>query len=386
MLRNIISEREKDLPVSTIGNLLKIAEEDKSCISLGAGELDFSSSPGVIRATKKGLDKGETHYSPPQGRADFREALVKKLKQKNKIKTSPENIIVTTGSTEGIFLSLLCTVDPGEGVLIPDPGFLSYKPAVEVLNGMPLSVRLEESSRFRYSVEVMEKAIIPEKTRVMILNTPSNPTGTVMSKRELEEIADFAVEHNLLILSDEAYEDFVYGEKHISIGSLNGMGDRVVTLHSFSKTSAMPGFRLGYACGPEELVKAMAKVHVFTTICAPTISQIAGMQALKESSGKMVKEYDKRRRYIYKRVIGMEGFSCLEPKGAFYLFPNIKHFRMKSLKFAEMLLKKAKVAVVTGTEFGGGGEGYIRMSYATELGKIKSALDRVEKVLRRVKH
>jgi len=382
VLRDLISEREKELPVSTIGKLITIAEEDKSIISLGAGELDCSSSKGTVAAAKRALDRGETHYSPPQGRKDLREALVKKLGKENRIRVSPEGVVVTAGATEGILLGLMCCVDPGEGVLIPDPGFLAFRPAVEVLNGMPISIPLEEENGFSYDVDVMERVIIPEKTKAMIINSPSNPTGTVLKRKELEEIADFANEYGLLIISDEAYEKFVYGERHVSIGGLNGMEDRVLSLFSFSKSSAMPGFRVGYAAGPEKLIQAMTKLHIFTSICAPTVSQVAALEALKDRKGieGIVREYDRRRKFLVKRVGEIPGFSCMEPKGAFYVFPSIKEFGISSMKFSELILKKASVAVVPGTEFGRMGEGFVRISYATELGKIKTAMGRIERV------
>jgi aminotransferase len=389
MLRDIISEREEQLPLLTIGRLLKIAAEDKSIISLGPGEPDFDSPPHIRRAAKKCMDMKCTHYSPTGGRADLKEAIIKKLSKENNISLGPENIIVTTGSTEAILLALACTIDPGEGVLIPDPGFLSYKPTVEVLNGMPLSVPLLEKDGFEVNVEEMEQAIVPEKTRVLIMNTPSNPTGTVFSKKVLEGIAGFAVEHDLLIISDEAYEKFVYDDaRHVSIGSLNGMGGRVLTLHSFSKTYAMPGFRLGYAAGPEKVVGAMTRLHIITTLCAPTMSQVTGIEALKGDQRpveRMRREYDRRRRMVVRRVNEIPGFLCTVPKGAFYAFPNIKSFGMKSLEFSERLIKGAKVAVVPGTEFGKFGEGYIRLSYATGYDLIEKALDRIEREVKKPK-
>lgn len=388
MLRNAIAERYEELPVSTIGKLLKIAEESRNIISLGPGEPDFDSPPHIIRAAKGYLNRRYTHYSPPGGRADFKEAIIKKLKKDNRISVGPENIIVTTGSTEAILLSLMCVVDPGEGVLIPDPGFLSYKPTVEVLNGMPLEVPLYEEDKFEINIDKMKEAIITEKTRALIINTPSNPTGTVFSRRTLEDIADFAIEHDILVISDEAYEKLVYDDaKHISIGSLNGMENYVMTLHSFSKTYAMPGFRIGYAAGPEEIVKAMSKLHVFTSLCAPTISQVTAMDALggdQTCVEKMRREYDRRRMMIIQRVNEIPGFCCIKPKGAFYAFPNIKPFGMRSLEFSEWLLKNAKVAVVPGTEFGKGGEGYIRLSYATSYNLIERALDRIERVVKKL--
>jgi aminotransferase len=389
MLRDIISDRERELPVSTIGKMLKIAAESKNIISLGPGEPDFESPRNIIRAAQKALGKGMTHYSPVAGRRDFKEAVIRKLRRENGIRAGEENIIVTCGSTEAIMLGLIATIDPGEGVMLPDPGFLAYKPTVEVLNGMPICIPLEEERGFQLDVDVMKRLIVPEKTRAMIMNTPSNPTGTVLSRKTLEEVADFVVEHGLLVLSDEAYEKFVYGDtRHVSMGSLNGMDKYVMTLHSFSKTYAMPGFRLGYACGPEEVVKAMTKLHIFSSLCAPTVSQVAGIEALKGPQGaveRMRSEYDRRRRIIIKRIREIPGWSCLEPEGAFYAFPNVKSTGMKSLKLSEWLLKEARVATIPGTEFGGMGEGFLRLSYATSYEKIERAMDRIERAVRKRK-
>ena len=387
MLRDGISERGEELPVSTLGKLLEIAVESKNIISLGPGEPDFETSKYVIRAAKKKLDEGYTHYSPPGGRKELKEEIVKKLEKDNGISVNPEQVMVTTGSTEGILLTLMCTIDPGEGAIITDPGFLAYKPTVEILNGAPISIPLYEKDGWQIDVDRMKELIIPEKTKVMIINSPSNPTGTVLTKRTLEEIADFALEYNLLVVSDEAYERLVYGDaKHISIGSLNGMGENVMTLHSCSKTYAMAGFRLGWAAGPEKIIRLMTKLHIFSTVCAPTISQVAALEAMRGPQGyiqDMVKEYDRRRKLIVGRLNEM-GLVCGEPKGAFYAFPSIKDFGMKSLKFSEWLLKNAKVAVVPGTEFGMHGEGYVRCSYATAYGLIEKAMDRMERALKKL--
>ena len=389
MKRNLISERESELPVMTIGRLLHIAEENKSIVSLGPGEPDFSAPKNIIAAAKRALDKGYTHYSPAGGRADLKEAIIKKLRKENKIRAGPENIVVTAGSTEAIMLGLMCTIDPGEGVMVPDPGFLAYRPTVEAINGMPIPIPLHEEDGFQIDVERMERQIIPEKTNALILNSPSNPTGTVFSRKVLEEIAGFAIEYGLLIISDEAYEKLVYGDaKHVSIGSLNGMEERVLTLHSFSKTYAMPGFRLGYAVGEEKLIAAMTKLHIFTSLCASTVSQVTAIEALKgtqEPVRKMVREYDRRRKMVVKRVNDIPGFRCAEPKGAFYAFPNISYYKMKSYRFAEWLLKNAKVAVVPGTEFGRMGEGFIRCSYATEYKKIEKAMNNIERAVRKLR-
>jgi len=388
-MRRIISERESELPVFTIGKLLKIAAESKQIISLGPGEPDFVSPSNVIQSAKKWLTQKQTHYSPPGGRQDLKEAITKKLRKENKIRASPENITVTTGSTEAILLGLMCTVDPGEAVIITDPGFLAYKPTIEILNGMPISVPLYEEEDFQLNTDRIREIIVPEKTNAVIINTPCNPTGTVLKRKTLEELADFAVENEILVISDEAYEKFVYGDaKHISIGSLNGMQDHVLTLHSFSKTYAMAGFRLGYAAGPKKIIEAMTKLHIFSTISAPTLSQLAGLDALKGSQKcieTMRKEYDRRRKLITRRLNEIEGFSCIEQTGAFYAFPNITAFGMKSMKFAEWLLKNAKVAVLPGTEFGQHGEGYVRCSYATSYDKIEKALNRIEKATKKLK-
>jgi len=387
--RKIISEREEELPLSTIGEMIRLVEESKGIISLGPGEPDFDSPKHVISFACKKLREGYTHYSSPAGRHELREAIARKLKRDNKIDVPPDHIIVTAGSTEAIMMALMCTVDPGEGVLLPDPGFLGYRPVTEILNGMPLCIPHHEEDGFQFNIEEAKRAILPEKTNVMIINSPSNPTGVVYNKKTIEEIADFVCEYDLLAISDEAYEKLVYaGEKHISLGSLNGMENRVLTLQSFSKTYAMPGFRVGYAAGPENLINAMKKVHVFTSVCAPTISQEAALAALRgpqNSVAKMVKEYDRRRKLIIKRLNEIPGVSCVEPKGAFYAFPNIKSFGMDSLAFSKWLLKNAKVAVVPGTEFGRCGEGYARCSFATSFDKIAKAMDGVEDAVKKLK-
>ncbi|UCC91349.1 MAG: pyridoxal phosphate-dependent aminotransferase [Candidatus Aenigmatarchaeota archaeon] len=389
MVREIISERGEELPISTIGELIKIAEESEGIISLGPGEPDFDSPGNIVDFACKRLREGYTHYSPPGGRSELKEAIARKLRKDNKVDVSPDQVIVTTGSTEAILLALMCSIDPGEGVIVPDPGFLAYRPAVEILNGMPICVPHCERDGFQFNVEGAEKMILPEKTNVMIVNSPSNPTGVVFKRKTLEEIADFANEYELLVISDEAYEKFVYGgEKHVSFASLNGMGKRTLTLQSFSKTYAMPGFRIGYAAGPENIINSMKKIHIYSTICAPTVSQEAALEALRGPQThvkKMAREYDRRRKLIVKRLNDIPGFSCVEPKGAFYAFPNVKELGMRSLRFSKWLLKKARVAVVPGTEFGRCGEGYVRCSYATAYEKIEEAMGRVEAATKKLK-
>lgn len=381
--RSIISERESELPPSNIGKLLKIAEESKTIISLGPGEPDFPSPPNIIRAAQAALRNKQTHYAPVEGRSDLKEAIIKKLRRENRISAGMENVLVTTGSTEGLLLGLMATMDPGEAVFTPDPGFLAYQPMIEILNGIPLRYCLHEETAFAPQVADLNHFLLPEKTNALILNTPSNPTGAVYSKRVLEAVAEFAIENDLLILSDEAYERFVYDDaKHISIASLNGLEDRVLTLHSFSKTYAMPGFRLGWATGPEQLIKAMSKLHVFTTLSSPTVSQVAGIEALSTRTvpaiQRMLREYDARRRFLVPKLNKM-GLRCSMPKGAFYAFARVPD-EQSSQQFAEWLLKKG-VACVPGPEFGRHGEGYVRFSYATALPKIQAAVKRMEAAL-----
>ncbi len=384
-IRRIISEREMELPETQFVEIMKIAEEEKGVISLGPGEPDFVAPKNVRDYAKRMLDKGFTHYTAIGGMAEVKEVIARKLKRKNKIDTRPEDIVITVGGKEAILLSLMSLVDPGESVIVPNPGYLAYIPIVESLNGVPLSLQLRQDEHFEYNIDRMKEVIHPKKTRAVILNSPSNPTGTVFGKKRLEEIADFAVDSKLVVISDEAYEDFVYDNaKHVSIGSLNGMEEYVISIFTFSKTYAMPGFRVGYATGHPELIKAMTRLKLGTTLSTPTISQLAAVAALKgpqKSVKKMVGEYDRRRKLVMRRLNEISGFKTLEPKGAFYVFPNIRSFRMKSVKFSEFLLKKAKVLVVPGTEFGKYGEGFVRISYATVYHKIEEAMARIEKVL-----
>lgn len=378
-----ISERESDLPDAVIGELIKIAQEDKSIISMGAGQPDFKTPKPILDYAQKVISKS-TAYSNPQGVLELREEIAKKLRKENKIKNAnPDDIVVTAGSQESIFMSLVCTIDPGEQVIIPNPGYLAYVPAVEILNGGISYVRLREEDGFEIDPEKIKEVIDKKKTKVLILNSPANPTGNVLSRKTLEKISDIVVENDIFVISDEAYEKLVYDKKHISLGSLNGMEKYCVTVQSFSKSFAMCGFRLGYAHGPKELINAISKSGHYVTLCAPHISQLLGIKALQISNSyveKMRREYDRRRRYIVPRLNKM-GLRTAMPYGAFYAFSNISHLSNNCYKFAKELLQKAKVAVVPGTEFGTYGEGYIRFSYATDLELIKKGLDRIENYL-----
>jgi len=379
-----ISERERQMPEQEIGKLLRIAVEDKSVISLGPGEPDFPAPAPIVALTKKYANQCN-HYSPPGGLKELREAIAKKLKKENKIDTSPENIVVTTGSQEALLIAAACTLDVSEQVILPDPSYMGFLPTFELFNAGIRHVPLREENSFAIDPDDVENSIDPKKTKVLMLNSPANPTGTVLSRDILEQLADIAIEHDLLIFSDEAYEKIIYDDaKHISIGSLNGMEEHAVTFQSFSKTYAMCGYRVGYVAAPPELAAAIKETHTNTTICAPTISQKVAIDALKLPSkytDAMVKEYDRRRKLIVKRLSEI-GLSTPMPKGAFYTFSNIKPWGGNSRKFAADLLHKAKVAVVPGTDFGRNGNGYIRCSYATDYKLIDKAMDKMESFLR----
>ncbi len=380
-----ISIRELELPDAVIGKLLEIATEHKDIISLSVGEPDFITPKPLLEYTKKIVDKA-THYAAPQGNIELREAICKKLQKDNKIKTTPEHVLVTCGSQEAIYLSFLTSLDVSCQVIVPNPGYLVYTPALELVDATPISLELREDEDWEINPDRLRKLIDKKKTHGIVINTPHNPLGTVYDRKILEEIADIAVEYDLYIFSDEAYEKLVYDRKHVSVGSLNGMNDYVVSFFTFSKSYAMCGYRLGYAVGPKNLIQAMTKVSHYVTLSAPTISQLVGVKALSLSgtyTEMMRKEYDRRRKFIVKRLNEI-GLRTKMPYGAFYTFSSIKDTtRKNSYDFAKDLLQKARVAVVPGTEFGSFGEGYIRCSYATELGKIKIAMDRIEKFLKK---
>jgi aminotransferase len=380
-----LAKRVGVIGTTKIEESLRILETRKDIISLGAGEPDFPAPPNVVKAAENFLEEGYTHYSPLQGRHELREMIAKKLKKENKIDASPEEIIVCCGSKEAILLSTLVTLDEGNESIVPDPGYIAYRPIVEMIGAKAVSLPLHEKDNFEVHPEILSK-LITKKTKLLILNTPSNPTGTVLSRKTLEEIADVIVEKNIIAMVDEAYEKLIYGKaKHISLASLNGMFDRVITTQSFSKTFAMCGFRVGYAAANEKIIKEMKEFKLCTTLSAPTFAQLAAVEALRNSkyTAKMRHEYDRRRRHIIKRINEIPHMHQMKnPEGAFYAFPNITETKMKSEKFADFLLKKAKVIVVPGTEFGKYGEGFVRMSYATSYNKIEEAMDRIEKVIK----
>lgn len=388
-LKHLLSERAKELPESEMAEIIKIAEEDRKVLSLGPGEPDFTAPKTVIEAAKKALDKGFTHYSAPGGRHELKDSIARKLEKENKIPihNAHNNIFVGAGSTEAMLLSSICLIDAGQEVIVPNPSFLAYKPTVELMRGNALDLKLGHENGFQIEGEEVEK-LVSRKTKAIIFCTPSNPTGTVLKKKHLEEIADIAVEHELMVLSDEAYEDLVYEDaKHVSIASLNGMFEYCLTFHTFSKSFAMPGFRTGYASGPKWLIEKMSKLAVYSSISANTVSQIAAKHAIekvKKERNAMRNEYNKRRKFVLKRIKKINGLHIeVEPKGAFYVFPKIE-VEKTSKELSHYLLEKAKVLTVTGTEFGTNGEGFLRLSYATALPKIEKAFDSMEKAMEKL--
>ncbi|MEM4133709.1 MAG: pyridoxal phosphate-dependent aminotransferase [Candidatus Micrarchaeia archaeon] len=390
---HFISERISDLPHSIFSKFIGL--KGKNIISLGPGEPDFETPKHIKEAAKKALDDNYTHYAPTEGYPDLLEEIGKKLRRKNNIKLDDptKQICVTAGSTESLLLSMLCSFDSTEKVLIPNPGFATYGPTLETVDVVPVPYYLFEDDGFELNLDDIKKKITP-KTKGIIINSPSNPTGSVFSKSKLEELADIAVEHNLTIISDEAYEDLVFnGKKHFSIASLNGMEEYVLSNFTFSKSYAMAGFRIGYVVGHEKLISQMSKIHLYTSVSASSISQRAALAALKGPQScikEMVTEYDRRRKFIVKRINEIKGFELKKiPEGAFYIFPKIRFDELEkypykdgsSEKFSLWLLDKIKVITIPGIEFGYNGEGFIRISYATNLKMIEEAMDRFEKLL-----
>ncbi|MBD3361983.1 aminotransferase class I/II-fold pyridoxal phosphate-dependent enzyme [Candidatus Woesearchaeota archaeon] len=382
-----LSEREEELPDLEIGKLLQIAVERPEIISLGPGEPDFPAAKEIVTHTKKIADK-VNHYSPPGGRKELKEAISKKLLKENKVEAHPSQIVVTCGSQEALLLATACTLDVSEHIILPNPSFMGFLPTFELFNAGPRFVELKEETGYAINPDDVKKAINKKKTKVLLINSPANPTGNVLTKKILEELADIAIENDLYIFSDEAYEKIIYDDaKHISIGSLNGMSEYTATFHSFSKTAAMCGYRVGYVAAPPKLADAIKDTHIYTTVCAPTISQMLALKSLKMGDkyvNKMIKEYDRRRRMLVPRLNEM-GLSTPMPKGAFYAFSNISSFEKNSKRFVLKMIKKAKVAAVPGIDFGSAGEGHVRFSYATDYKLIEKALDRLEPFIKKYK-
>lgn len=380
------AERLKSVKPSGIRRFFSLSPEMPDVISLSVGEPDFTPPKRALGAAWEAAKEGKTHYTPTNGIQKLREALAQKAYRDYGLSYDPNyEILITVGGTEAIFLAMMGLVNPGEEVLIPDPGFVCYEPSVLLSDGVPVSVPLLEKNGFEPSASDV-LSLITDRSRVIVFNSPSNPTGAVFSYDEAAALAKIAVDHDLIVISDEVYEKIVYDNtKHYCFAALPGMRERTLVVNSFSKTYAMTGLRVGYVYGPKELISSIWLVHQYTVACANSLAQYAALAALMEPLDfveEMVKEFNKRRLLVHKRLNEIGGFSCSLPKGAFYAFPSIGTFDMSSENFAAFLAKKAHVASVPGSAFGQHGEGYIRISYAAAYEQLEEALDRIEEAVK----
>lgn len=385
-MRNPLSKQITEIQPSGIRKFFDIVSEMKDAISLGVGEPDFDTPWHIREEGIYSLEKGRTFYTANAGLRDLRVEIHNYLKRRCSLNYDPDKeILVTVGGSEAIDIAMRAMLDPGDEVLVPQPSFVSYVPCAVLAGGVAVPIELEEKDEFRLTPEKLREKITP-KSKILVLPFPNNPTGAVMRQEHLEEIAKIVEEHDLFVLSDEIYGELTYGEEHVSIASIPGMRERTVLINGFSKAFAMTGWRLGYACAPEIILKQMLKIHQFAIMCAPTTSQYAAIDAMKNSDEDvrhMRESYDQRRRYLLHAFEEM-GLECFEPLGAFYAFPSIKRFGMTSDEFANRLLQEEKVAVVPGTAFGDSGEGYLRVSYAYSLKSLKEALGRIERFVKRL--
>ncbi len=386
-LRDRLNRTVRDIPRSGIRDFFDIVTTMKDVISLGIGEPDFDTPWHVRESTMFALERGATHYTSNLGYLELRRALAQYARKTFGAEYRPEDeILATVGVSEALDLALRALLNPGDEVLYHEPCYVSYRATVLFAHGVPVEVPTRAENGFRLTRAMFEAKVTP-RTKVLMLNFPNNPTGAVMSRSDLEDIAHFAREHDLIVLTDDIYGELTYDAQHTSIVSLPGLRERTILLHGFSKAWAMTGFRLGYACGPAELIDAMMKIHQYTMLCASSLSQKAALEALARPESdvvEMVNEYRRRRNYIVGAFAEM-GLPCHRPLGAFYAFPNVAQFGMSSRDFALKLLQEEKVAVVPGNAFGACGEGFVRCAYATSLENIKEAMARMSRFIKRCK-
>ena len=378
-MRNPLSDTIVQIKPSGIRKFFDIVSEMDDAISLGVGEPDFDTPWHIRDEGIYSLEKGRTFYTSNAGLKELKIEISKYLDRRFGLSYDyNKEMLVTVGGSEAIDIAMRAMLDPQDEVLIPQPSYVSYVPCCVLANGTPVPIELKAENEFRLTAEELEAAITP-KTKLLVMPFPNNPTGAVMEKKDLEAVAEVVKKHDLFVLSDEIYAELTYLDNHVSIASIPGMRERTIVINGFSKSHAMTGWRLGYACGPEVIIKQMLKIHQFAIMCAPTTSQYAAVEALRngdEDVAMMREEYNGRRRYVLERFKEM-GLSCFEPFGAFYAFPCIKDLGMTSDEFATKLLQTKKVAVVPGTAFGACGEGFLRISYAYSLDDLRIALDRV---------
>jgi aminotransferase len=382
-MRNPISSKIAGIEPSGIRKFFDVVSEMPDAISLGVGEPDFDTPYSVREEGIYALEKGRTFYTSNAGLKELREEIARYLSRKYSLGYDPiHEIMVTVGGSEAIDVALRCMVDPGDEVLIPTPCYVSYLPCAVMADAVPKFIELKAENQFKLTRQELENSIT-DKTKILILAYPNNPTGAIMTKEELEELVPVIIENDLFVISDEIYSELTYENKHCSIASLPGMRERTVTINGFSKAFAMTGWRLGYACAPRNIMEQMVKLHQFAIMCAPTNSQFAAIEALKNCDGdveRMVEAYNQRRRYLLNAFKEM-GIECFEPFGAFYVFPSIAKFGMTSEEFATRLLNEQKLAVVPGTAFGACGEGFVRISYAYSIENLKVGIDRIRKFI-----
>ncbi len=387
-MRNQLSDTIVNIKPSGIRKFFDIVAEmnDPEVISLGVGEPDFDTPWHIRDEGIYSLEKGKTFYTSNSGLMELRTEICNYLSRRFNVQYDPrKQTLITVGGSEAIDIGLRALINPGDEVIIPQPCYVSYEPCAILTGAKPVIVNLKAENEFRLTAEELEEAITP-KTKIVILPFPNNPTGAIMERSDLEAVARVIIEHDLMVMSDEIYAELTYKDKHVSIAEIPGMQERTLLINGFSKAYAMTGWRLGYVCGPEDIIAQMTKIHQFAIMCAPTTSQYAAVEALRngdEDVDEMRRAYDQRRRYLVHefRDIGMD---CFEPFGAFYVFPSIQRFGMTSDEFATRLLKEQKLAVVPGTAFGDCGEGFLRISYAYSIESLKKAMGRIREFVKTI--
>lgn len=385
-MRNPLSSTIVTIPPSGIRKFFDIVNEMDGAISLGVGEPDFDTPWHVRDAGIRSLEMGKTFYTSNAGLKELKIEICNYMKRRMKVEYDySTEVMVTIGGSEAIDIALRAMLDPGDEVLIPQPSYVSYVPCTILAGGVPVVIELEEKDQFRLTREKLLEKITP-KTKILILPFPNNPTGAIMEKEDLEAVAQVVKEKDLFVISDEIYAELTYKKKHVTIASLPGMRERTVLINGFSKAYAMTGWRIGYACAPEQILKQMLKIHQYAIMCAPTTSQYAAVEAIKNGDSdieEMKRSYNERRKYLLGEFRSL-GMDCFEPYGAFYMFPCIKRFGMTSEEFATRLLREEKIAIVPGTAFGDCGEGYLRVSYAYSMEDLKRAIRRIRRFVVRL--
>ena len=386
-MRNTLSKTVVNIKPSGIRKFFDIVSEMDDVISLGVGEPDFDTPWHVRKEGIDSLEKGRTFYTSNSGLIELRQEICNYLKRKQNVEyDARKQVIITVGGSEAIDIGIRAMCDPGDEVLIPQPSYVSYEPCAILAGAKPVAINLKAENEFRLTAEELEEHIT-DKTKILILPFPNNPTGAIMERKDLEAVAEVIIKHDLFVMSDEIYAELTYKEKHVSIVEIPGMYERTILINGFSKAYAMTGWRLGYACGPQEIIEQMTKIHQFAIMCAPTTSQYAAVKALRDGDddiAEMRNAYNQRRRFLMHAFKEM-GLECFEPYGAFYVFPCIKEFGITSDEFATRFLEAEKVAVVPGNAFGDSGEGFLRISYAYSLENLKIAMERMKRFVEKLR-